>query len=123
MSILSYILNLVFLLLLQILGVLFVYFGFKVLFKPELGWKIFYLCISVLSVIIIGGFGVSSLLEYLFRDYGVFGHFFVIRDSNSFVVLLMELVLFGTFLLTMPVFVYLLYTYIVTSLTKSEKAH
>lgn len=121
MSFFSYILNLVFLLLLQILGVLFLYFGFRVLFKPELGWKIFYIFVSILGAIVIGSFGVSSLLQYLFRDYGVIGHFFIIRDTNAFVVLLMELVLFSTFFVTFPTIVYLLYTYIVASLTKTEK--
>jgi hypothetical protein len=73
-----------------------------------------------MCVFCVAALGASSLLQYLLQGCGTLEERFVVRDGNSFVVLLMDLSLFSGFLLVFPLIVFYLYTYISGSLTTYE---
>lgn len=120
MTILNNTLNFLLTIIFQISLAFFLYFCLRILFRQELGWKFVYATFSFLCIFLIAALGSSSLLSYLLQGFGTLEERFVVRDGNSFVVLLMELSLFWAFLLTIPLFIFYLYTYMSASLTLNE---
>src|SRR4051812_25034851 len=104
------------------LGVLLLLYGlFRLVFRQELGWKLFYALISFSITFIIGAFGGSALLTFVLRGFSALENTLVVRDGNSFVVLLMELSFFWTLLLFLPMFFLFFYSYVSAIFTKQEQ--
>lgn len=120
MSMFNSFLNIFFSLLFQLILLGLIYAVLRLLFRQEFGWKLFYWGLSLLLTFVVGVTGVSSVLSCFLRGFMGQEDRFIIRDGNSFVVLLMELTLFYSSLLTIPILVIFIYSYITSSLTKIE---
>lgn len=121
MSSFSSLLNFFLILIVQIFLLSVLYLFVRLLFRQELGWKFFYLVLSLFCAFCVSTFGASSLLNYLLRDFGVLEDRFIIRDGNSFVALLLDLALFSTFLFVLPLLMFYIYSYVSSSLTVFER--
>jgi hypothetical protein len=117
---LNNLLNFLLTLVIQVTFLLVLYALLRVLLRQELGWKLIYATSCFILTFLIAAVGSPSLLHYLLRGSGNVEEHFVVRDGNSFVVLLMELSLFSAFLITFPLVVFYFWTYISASLTSYE---